>query len=174
VQNSVAWRTDVWRLERARTLPVPYFFGRIMRMPAVELRNRSTGRRVWFVNVHNPADKFGTAGGWRAQATALEGELVRRLHAAGSPVVLTGDFNDHAGAFCAIAAIAPVVSADGGTSRAGCEPPADPAIDWIFATRGVQLSDYVRRRGALVRRTTDHPFVYASARIPPTTTRSGS
>ena len=38
-------------------------------------------------------------------------------------------------------------------------------IDWILGSAGVDFSGYEVRDGALVDRTSDHPFVVASATV---------
>jgi endonuclease/exonuclease/phosphatase family metal-dependent hydrolase len=165
VQNSIAWRQDVWALQEAHLIGIPYFHGHIMPMPYVRLESRQTGQDVWFMNVHNPANTHGPAGRYRARAISLESTLVRRLHADGTPVVFTGDFNDRLPAFCPLTSRAPLHAANGGVSSGGCHLPADAGIDWIFATPEVRMSNYVRQRSGLVLRTTDHPFVHATATV---------
>jgi endonuclease/exonuclease/phosphatase family metal-dependent hydrolase len=169
VQNSIAWRQDGWALQEAHLIGIPYFHGHIMPMPYVKLQNRQTGQDVWFINVHNPANTHGPAERYRARAIALESALVRRLHADGTPLVFTGDFNDRLPAFCPLTSRAPLHAANGGVSSGGCHLPADAGIDWIFATPEVQMSSYVRQRSGLVLRTTDHPFVHATATVSGTT-----
>ncbi len=161
VQNSIAFRTDVWDLKQGSLVDIPYFHGRPFPMPFVLLRHRVSGHEVWFVNVHNPASTRGDASRHRARGIAIEAALVNRLHADGTPVVLTGDFNDRAEAFCPLVGRTQLEAANGGSVAARCRPPADPGIDWVFATSDLEVTDYVRDRSALVRRTTDHPFVHA-------------
>jgi hypothetical protein len=55
-----------------------------------------------------------------------------------------------------------MVSAD---APKGGPAPKKPGIDWIFGTKGVTFSNYVRDRGALVQKTTDHPMIVSKARI---------
>ncbi len=161
VQNSIAFRTDVWDLKQGSLVDIPYFHGRPFPMPFVLLRHRASGHDLWFVNVHNPASTRGDASRHRARGIAIEAALVNRLHADGTPVVLTGDFNDRAKAFCSLVGRTELEAANGGSVSGRCRPPADPGIDWVFATSDLEVIDYVRDRSALVRRTTDHPFVHA-------------
>ncbi len=130
-------------------------------MPFVLLRHRASGHDFWFVNVHNPASTRGDASRYRARGLAIEAALVNRLHAGGTPVVLTGDFNDRAEAFCYLVGRTELEAANGGSVAGRCRPPADPGIDWVFSTSDLEVVDYVRDRSALVRRTTDHPLVHA-------------
>ena len=167
VQNSIAWRADTWELVEGHMVQIPYFKGNPQPMPYVLLRNLGTGRLVWFLNVHNPADKFGKAKRWRRQATQIESDLTTRLHADGTAVVLTGDMNDRETAFCALTATSPLHAANGGSTASGCTPPVQPAVDWIFGTEDLNFLSYVKDQVGLVRRTTDHPFIYAAAHIEP-------
>ena len=169
VQNSIAWRSDTWSLQESHLLGVAYFHGNTMPMPYIKLQNRQTGQNVWFMNIHNPANTHGPAERFRAHDIAIEGALVRRLHADGTPVVFTGDFNDRMQAFCPLTTRTPLRAANGGDSSGGCRLPADAGIDWIFATPEIQMTDYVRQRAGLVLKTTDHPFVHATATINGTT-----
>ena len=165
VQNSIAFRTDMWELEQGALVDIPYFHGRPFPMPFVLLEHRASGHHVWFVNIHNPASTRGNASRHRARGIAIEAALVNRLHGSGTPVVLTGDFNDRAGAFCPLVSRTALEAANGGSVAGACRPPANAGIDWIFATSDIQASDYVRDRSPLVRRTTDHPFVHADLTV---------
>ena len=49
-----------WSSSAARTFDIPYFNGNIRHVPAVLLREKSTGRTAYFLNVHNPANVVGT------------------------------------------------------------------------------------------------------------------
>jgi endonuclease/exonuclease/phosphatase family metal-dependent hydrolase len=166
VQNSIAFRTDVWDFEQGLLVDVPYFHGRPFPMPLVLLTHRASGHEVWFVNVHNPASTRGDASRHRARGIAIEAALVNRLHREGTPVVLTGDFNAREEAFCPLVGRTELEAANGGSVVAGrCRPPADPRIDWIFATSDFEVLDHVRDQSALVRRATDHPMVHAALRL---------
>ncbi len=161
--NSVVWRTSTWRPVQTHTLDIPYFGGRDVPMPYVLLRHVPTGRLVWFANFHNPADAHGPAQGWRNEAVRREVALVNRLHAGGTPVVVTGDFNDRDAFFCPLARGADVTSADGShLTGSGCDLAPNPGVDWIVGTRDdLDFSDFHRLRGGLVARTSDHPFVWS-------------
>jgi len=167
VQNSIAWRTGRWQLVESHMVLIPYFFGRMRPMPYVKLRSVATGQEVWFLNVHNPADKFGGAQRWRDRATTIEANLVNRLHADGTPVILTGDLNDRERAFCSLTSRTTLEAANGGSSAGGCRPPAQMAVDWILGSSELEWPTYVKQQQGLVRRTTDHPFVWAAVSIAP-------
>jgi hypothetical protein len=121
-----------------------------------------------FVNVHNPADTrdFPHQGHWRAVALEREVALVRRLRSTtGTPVFVTGDMNDHRTVFCRLTASGLTSASNGGSSRHGCHPPRRAGIDWIFGTADTGFSDHTVDRSALVRATSDHPFVVTRARV---------
>ncbi len=165
VQNSIIWRQDTWSMVSGSTIGIPYFSGNIIDMPYVLLQNRSSGQKVWFMNFHNPADVRGPAQRWRDAAVARETALVNQLHADGTPVVMTGDFNDREQAFCAVTARAPMQASLGGSTGSNCIPPPRSRIDWIFGTLDFDFSGHVTVDGGLVNRVTDHPFVYATATL---------
>ncbi len=170
VRNSVAWRTDVWKLMTARTLPSPYFRGKRVPMPYVQLENRETGQRVWFINIHNPTSnaKRGQNERFRDLGTTLQVNLANRLKAAtGDPVVLMGDFNERAEAFCRVTGGGRMSASAGGSVGGPCRPPRDLGIDWIFGTLDLSFESHLRTRGGLISRATDHPVVVADAVVTP-------
>ena len=169
-RRAIAWRTDVWELVDTGSVPVPYFGGSTVRTPVVLLQYRATGRRVWFLNVHNPASGCAVCGGsndrWRAAALQREIEAIGMLNADGTPVVFTGDMNAKAAFFCTIAAALPVRFANGGSyGPEGCAPPRPTPIDWIVGTREVSFSGYVSDRGPLNRLASDHALYAATAMV---------
>ena len=168
-QNSIVWRTSEWELVQAKTIQVPYFFGKLVPMPYVLLRNVASGRLVWFANFHNPASgkRRGDQSKWRAQAAALEIGLANQLWNSGVPLVLTGDMNEKGTYFCKMTTQAPMKSASGGSfGTTSCRPPADLRIDWVYGSNFVQFSGYQVHRGALIEKTSDHPMVVADVSIP--------
>ena len=167
-ENAIAWRRARWALVSTDTVRIPYFDGHVRRMPVVLLRDRSTGRRAFFVNVHNPADtrRHPNQGRWRRAAVARELALVRRLaDQTRVPVFLTGDLNDRRRVFCRLVARGPMTASNGGSSAAPCRPPKRAGIDWILAAGDAAFSDHTVDSGRLVRATSDHPFVVARARV---------
>ena len=165
LRNSVAWDGQVWEFVGGRTLGIPYFGGTPLPMPYVLLRHRTTGQEVWFTNFHNPADARGPAARFRRIAIDREAALVSFLHATGSPVILTGDLNDRAEAFCPLTAAAPLQAANGGSTGRACRPPARMPVDWIFGTTDVTFDGYTVNSRGLIQRATDHPLVSASVTI---------
>ena len=104
IRDSIAWRTDVWRLVEANSIAIPYFGGDLIRRPVIKLENIESGREVWFFNTHNPAStpNHGNNARWRGVAVSIEIRLANELAADGTPVVFTGDYNDRAEVFCPI------------------------------------------------------------------------
>jgi hypothetical protein len=164
--NSIVWRTDVWELVDTRTLSVPYFQGRPVAMPVVQLRNLESGRTVWFFNTHNPADAYGPAQQYRNRAVQLEIGLAQQLSADGSPVVFTGDMNDREPFFCPMTTQTEMHAANGGSTGSSCAMPPGPTnVDWIMGNAAIAFSNYHSDFSALVQRITDHHFVWADATI---------
>ncbi len=163
--NAIVWRRDRWRLLSATTFPILYFDGHTRRMPTVRLRSRATGRLVTVVNVHNPADtaRFPRQGRWRAKALEIERRIVGMESSRAGQLLVVGDFNAVHAPFCELVAHGPLVAAAGGRASPLCRPPDRAGIDWIFGSRGLQFRRYVVDRSALVRRTTDHPLLIATA-----------
>ena len=166
VRNSIAWRTDTWELVEGATIPIPYFRGKKVPMPYVRLHNIASGQDVYFINVHNPAStgRWGDNERWRDAATALEIGLINQLHTAGFPVVLTGDFNDRAPAFCGITTQMLAITPDSIPSM-GCAMPKSNGIDWIFAAGPVRFTRYARDWKPKNMKLTDHPIVWARAHL---------
>jgi endonuclease/exonuclease/phosphatase family metal-dependent hydrolase len=166
VQNSIAWRRADWTLVDAATTAIPYFHGNRIAMPHVLLRNNGTGREIWVINRHYPADARGPANRWRDQATAIDIDLANRLRATGRPAFLLGDMNDRAEFACQFTAGAPFHSPDGAySSGSTCHLPEHSNVDWIMGSKSAEFSDFVTDRSALVERTSDHPMVRARVRL---------
>jgi endonuclease/exonuclease/phosphatase family metal-dependent hydrolase len=163
--NSIVWRSDVWQFVSGHTIDIPYFGGKPKPMPYILLRHVGSGREVWFANFHNPASVRGPAAHWRREAVQRESALANSLARNGTPVIMTGDMNDRAEFFCPMTARTQMHAANGGSRGAPCNPPANMRIDWIMGSAGVDFSGYEVRDGALVDRTSDHPFVVASATV---------
>jgi hypothetical protein len=168
MHNSIAWKTHKWERVDVDYINIPYFYGDPVKMPIVKLRNRETGRLVYFANFHNPADSYGNAQKWRDEARRKEIKLANRKVDEGIPLVITGDMNEREKYFCNMVAKAPMHAANGGKNAqdAPCDTPEPMGIDWIFGSRHMQFEDYAKVETKLVHKTTDHPFVVTRATIP--------
>lgn len=165
VQNSIAWRKADWDVVETHTIQIPYFGGKGMPMPYILLRNKASGREVWFMNFHNPADAHGPAQRWRDAAVSIEIGLVKRLHASGNPVIMTGDFNDREEFMCRVGQ-AGMHSANGAYWDGSCHLPRPMQVDWITATAEVDFTGYIADKSAAVLRSSDHPMVRSNVTIP--------
>ena len=168
MHNSIAWKTHKWQRVDASYINIPYFYGELVKMPVVLLRHRATDRLVYFANFHTPADSYGNAQKWRDQARRKQIDLANRIAEKGIPLVITGDMNERDKYFCNMVGKTNMRAANGGSNREGkpCETPDYMGIDWIFGSSSMSFTGYKRVETELVRKTTDHPFLVARARIP--------
>jgi hypothetical protein len=170
-RDAIAWRTDAFEVVQEQVARVPYFNGSMVDMPVVLLRDRKSGKQVYFFNVHNSADtyKYHHQQGNRTSAMTHEVQLIKQMHGYKIPVIFTGDLNERDAAYCLFTAQAPLHAAYGGSNTAaGCLPPAiggSVPIDWIFGTPDVTFSDPVMDHSGLVRAATDHPFYAATVTL---------
>lgn len=150
-ENSIVYNKDKFRLVDRKSFSIPYFAGGTRKMPVVQLEDKSTGKRMWVVNVHNPADtkRFSHNAANRAKAVAIEQDFIQQLKATGLPIIVTGDFNERG-------------SLD---NRLGLEEGANAGVDWIFGSRGVQFSHNKTDRTVQSNGTSDHPLVVSTATL---------
>ncbi|MGH3360831.1 MAG: endonuclease/exonuclease/phosphatase family protein [Nocardioides sp.] len=165
-RDSIVWRSAVWEQVAGGTRSIPYFRNPAP-LPWVTLRHRTTQREVSFISLHNPTSnpRRGNNQGERTEATRREIALVRDLAAGGDPVLLLGDFNEKAEAFCMVTGGGDIGAANGGSTGGGCSPPPNMGIDWIFGTVDIAFSEYLRLRNARTSSMTDHPVILARATI---------
>ena len=161
VPQSLFWNKAYWTLMKARTITIP-FLGQHRIQPAVRLRSTTTGRQIWFVNVHNaPRGRQAE----RDVAIQIEAALVRQLGRSGKPVFLVGDLNEKDAAFCGLTGTTTLTSPAGGSNDGGwCLPPAGMRIDWIFGTR-TSFSGYLVDKSPAVSRITDHAVLFTRATL---------
>jgi endonuclease/exonuclease/phosphatase family metal-dependent hydrolase len=162
VHNSIAWRTSVWTLVDAHSIDIPYFRGKLIKMPVILLKHQETGREVWFGNFHNPANSKGNAERYRDDAMRRQIELANALDETGTPAIFTGDFNEREDFFCGFTRGTRWKAANGGSfgNATKCVmPPREtkPGIDWIFGSPTTAFYNYKRHEGRLVKRTTSTP-----------------
>lgn len=137
----------------------------------LKLRERSTGREMWFINMHTSAghDKKNTASRIAGHNTGID--VANQLQASGLPVFVTGDMNDRAEFFCRFLPRTGMVAAVGGSTAGGCHPPGHMAVDWITGSNDVAFSNYWEDGTPQARKISDHYFVSALATVAPATRR---
>jgi endonuclease/exonuclease/phosphatase family metal-dependent hydrolase len=166
VPQSLMWDTTVWTLKWKSSITIP-FVDTQRPQPIVRLQNIATGREIYVMNVHNsPRDAKGRE--WeRDRATAIEIAAIKELRKDNLPVFVTGDFNEHAEAYCKITGGTDLEAASGGTNSGGtCKPPNPMRVDWIFGSSDAAFSGFLMDTGAQVRRITDHAVLSATVNVP--------
>lgn len=155
--NAIVYNKEKFRLVEKRSFSIPYFEGNKREMPIAKLEDKATGKQMWVVNIHNPADTkdhpHNAAN--RAKAIRIEQDLMRQLQATGLPVIFTGDFNDRK-------------SVDSSMDRVGMDSAAPnkarSEIDYIFGS-GVNFSNYTADHRTQSSHTSDHPIIVSTATI---------
>ncbi len=163
-ENAIIWRKSTMEFVSGTTFDIPYFNGNTRHVPAVLLREKSSGRTAYFLNVHNPANVRGDAAGWRAKAIKIERAKIIELRKTGRPVFITGDFNDRQKAFCPLTAYKLTISPNSVPSNS-CVYPKQSSIDWIFAAGQTRFSYYLRDTYSQRANISDHPIVQARAHL---------
>ncbi len=163
-ENAIIWRKSTMEFVSGETFDIPYFNGNIRHVPVVLLREKSTGRTVYVMNVHNPANTKGNAAGYRARAINIEKQKMISLRATGRPVLFTGDFNDRQKAFCPLTQGKLSISPNSIPSMT-CAYPKQSSIDWIFAAGQVRFTSFGRDTYPQSARISDHPIVQTRAHL---------
>lgn len=163
-ENAIIWRKSTMEFVSGSTYDIPYFGGNIRHVPVVLLRQKSSGRTAYFLNVHNPANTKGNAAGWRAKAIAIEKNKIIELRRTGRPVFITGDFNDRQNAFCPLTANKLTISPNSIPSVT-CKYPRETTIDWVFAAGQTRFSYYLRDESPQTGGISDHPIVITRAHL---------
>jgi endonuclease/exonuclease/phosphatase family metal-dependent hydrolase len=164
-ENSIIWNNATMEFVSGELIDVQYFTG-TRKMPVVLLRQRSSGRTAYFMNVHNPASGvgYGDQTAHRRLALATERAKIIALRATGRPVFLTGDFNDRSAAFCPLTADKLTITPDSIPSMT-CAPPPSLGIDWIFTAGGARFTRYARDWKPKDLKLTDHPIVWTRTHL---------
>jgi endonuclease/exonuclease/phosphatase family metal-dependent hydrolase len=132
-------------------------------IPWIKLRDRKTGGTFYVVSSHNSPRGMQSQ---RVRSTYIQSQLVNRLKATGSPVMLVGDFNEHQQYFCRISSRTRMRSANGGYYSSGCVAPPRPIrIDWVLGTNRARFSGYRQDGATLAFGLSDHYLIYATATI---------
>jgi alpha-tubulin suppressor-like RCC1 family protein len=151
--QSVIWKRDQWKLMWHSSISIPFTSG-WRPQPIVKLQQRATGAEVYWINVHFSAKRANQSDRDKSMKILLK--AIGQLKGDGLPILLTGDFNEIAAAFCPITGRTPLVAATGGSNVGGrCVLPKAARIDWVFGSKGT-FSQALMDDSAQVRRTTDH------------------
>lgn len=165
IPQSLMWDTTVWTLKWKSSITIP-FMDTQRPQPIVRLQNIATGREIYVMNVHNsPRDAKGRE--WeRDRAMAIEIAAIKELRKDNLPVFVTGDFNEHAEAYCRITGSTDLEAANGGSNSGGkCKPPTPMRVDWIFGSPDSAFSGFLMDTGAQVRRITDHAVLSVTVNV---------
>ena len=147
--QSVMWKRDAWKLTWHSSISIP-FTGGWRPQPIVKLQQRATGAQVYWINVHFSARRANQAD--RNKAMKI---LLTAIHQAEEdelPILLTGDFNEIAPAFCSItgktaAAWRPPAAATP-AGRACCRQGRPDRLDLRLAGHLLRCADGRLRAGA--------------------------
>ena len=156
--NAIVYNKKKFSLVKKDSFKIPYFEGHMKEMPIALLQDKATGKKMWVVNIHNPADTKDHPhnGKNRARAIGIEQRLMKKLQATGYPVIFTGDFNARSGV-------------DQSMGQAGMDSAAPnkarSEIDYIFGSNGVNFSNYTADHSTQANRSSDHPLIVSTATI---------
>ncbi len=142
------------------------FMGRPRPQTILKLRERTTGREMYFVNMHVSAGG-GPNARTRAAAHNTAIAIVNDLRATGLPVFLTGDMNDRGAFFCRVLPPTGMVASAGGSTAGGCAPPGRMQVDWVVGSSDVTFADQWVDGTPQARKISDHFFISATATIAP-------
>lgn len=155
LDNAVFYRRSAFALVSRHSFWTYYRGGQKVRTPVVVLADRRNGARVAVIPVHNPATLplIGSQSEWRRRDLAAVAHEVRALGS--TPVIVAGDFNDHAGPVCdltgpSVGLISPLAT------HAHCAEATDAPVDQAFVSPWLLHHGYRLYRGRDVRRATDH------------------
>ena len=166
-QNKVIWDRGSWEMTDSRLVQIPYFNGKDVGMPVVQLTGAAdsvnAGQVIWVWSIHNPANTQGNAAGHRKEALRRQLATMTELAGTGTPAVILGDFNDGKdGQNSSHCALTPELSNAFGGSAEPCEKPKqDAPIDHIYGANLTWASAEVDN-SAQANKIADHPLVTAT------------
>lgn len=162
-QNRVIWDRNEWKQTDGRLVDIPYFGGKDVGMPLVQLTSTTTGQVIWVWSIHNPADTHGNAAGHRKEALRRQLATMTDLAGAGTPAVILGDFNDGKdGSNSSHCALTPeLTNAFGGSAEPCKKPKKDAPIDHIYGANLTWASAEVDN-STQASKIADHPLVVAT------------
>ena len=162
-QNKVIWDLNEWTATDQRLVDIPYFGGKNVGMPLVQLTSTTTGQAIWVWSIHNPANTHGNAAGHRAEALRRQLDTLDDLAATGIPTVIGGDFNDGGdGQNASHCVLTPTLTNAFGGSSAPCrQPKKDAPIDHLYGANLTWASARVEN-STQSQKISDHPLVVAT------------
>ena len=162
-QNRVIWDRNEWKQTDGRLVDIPYFGGKDVGMPLVQLTSTTTGQVIWVWSIHNPANTQGNAAGHRQEALRRQLATMTELAGAGTPAVILGDFNDGKdGNNSSHCALTPELSNAFGGSAEPCKTPKqDAPIDHVYGANLTWASAAVDT-STQASKIADHPLVTAT------------
>jgi hypothetical protein len=169
-RNCIFYKKASYEKVAEGSLAVPYFGGRMIRIPIGEFMDKATGKILEVIAVHNPADtaSYPNQAQYRAEALSLEVQAIHALEesnreAAGkgnaserASILIAGDWNEGETAAQEFARYTDLISPIVELHR-GHLP-----IDQLFASPGVHFTDYQPITGPNITRSTDHRVVYTA------------
>ncbi|MGE0341469.1 MAG: peptidoglycan DD-metalloendopeptidase family protein [Porticoccaceae bacterium] len=162
-QNRVIWDRNEWKQTDGRLVDIPYFGGKDVGMPLVQLTSTTTGQVIWVWSIHNPADTHGNAAGHRKEALRRQLATMTDLVGTGIPAVILGDFNDgkdgNNSSHCVLTP--ELTNAFGGSAEPCKKPKKDAPIDHIYGANLTWASAEVDN-STQASKLADHPLVVAT------------
>jgi len=162
-QNRVIWDRNEWKQTDGRLVDIPYFGGKDVGMPLVQLTSTTTGQVIWVWSIHNPADTHGNAAAHRTEALSRQLATMTDVAGTGTPTVIVGDFNDgkdgNDSSHCALTP--ELTNAFGGSAEPCKKPKKDAPIDHIYGANLTWASAEVDN-STQANKIADHPLVVAT------------
>ncbi|MBZ5733579.1 peptidoglycan DD-metalloendopeptidase family protein [Nocardioides sp. TRM66260-LWL] len=162
-QNRVIWDRNEWKQTDGRLVDIPYFGGKDVGMPLVQLTSTTTGQVIWVWSIHNPANTHGDAAAHRKEALRRQLATMTDVAGTGVPAVILGDFNDGKdGSNSSHCALTPeLTNAFGGSAEPCKKPKKDAPIDHIYGADLTWASAEVDN-STQASKIADHPLVVAT------------
>lgn len=162
-QNRVIWDRNEWKQTDGRLVDIPYFGGKDVGMPLVQLTSTTTGQVIWVWSIHNPANTHGDAAAHRKEALRRQLATTTDVAGTGVPAVILGDFNDGKdGSNSSHCVLTPeLTNAFGGSAEPCKKPKKDAPIDHIYGANLTWASAEVDN-STQASKIADHPLVVAT------------
>ena len=166
-QNRVIWDRNEWEQTDARLVDIPYFGGKDVGMPLVQLTGAAdspnAGQVIWVWSIHNPANTHGDAAAHRKEALRRQLATMTDLAGTGTPAVILGDFNDGKdGQNASHCVLTPELSNAFGGSAEPCKvPKKDAPIDHVYGANLTWANASVDN-STQTSKIADHPLVVAT------------